>query len=145
MIADLTETQKAESKQKDFCVDEFAKNKLETEDKDRTKQDLEATIGDLAETIKSLTDTINTLKSEIVMAQVNLKRAGEDREKQNAEFQGTVADQRATQKLLGKALEVLEGFYGKKAMMMQLSAETASEQPAGPPPPAGFKPLNKNA
>merc|ERR1719261_2305357 len=77
------------------------------------------------------------------MLQVNLKRGGEDREKQNSEFQGTVADQRATQKLLGKALEVLEGFYGKKAMLMQLSAD--SEQPAGPPPPAGFKPMKKNA
>ena len=31
---------------------------------------------------------------------VQLKRAGEDREKQNKEFQMTVADQRATQKLL---------------------------------------------
>merc|ERR1719388_151809 len=29
--------------------------------------------------------------------------------------------------------------------MMQLSAETESEQPAGPPPPAGFKPMKKNA
>eukprot|EP00747_Dinoflagellata_sp_TGD_P153891 gnl/TRDRNA2_/TRDRNA2_177444_c4_seq2.p1 gnl/TRDRNA2_/TRDRNA2_177444_c4~~gnl/TRDRNA2_/TRDRNA2_177444_c4_seq2.p1 ORF type:complete len:696 (+),score=274.17 gnl/TRDRNA2_/TRDRNA2_177444_c4_seq2:60-2147(+) len=143
MVADLTETQKAESKQKDFCTDEFNENQLQTEDKDRTKQDLEATIADLAEQIKSLTDAINTLKAEIAMLQVNLKRAGEDREKQNKEFQGTVADQRATQKLLGKALEVLEGFYGKKAMMMQLSV--ASEQPAGPPPPAGFKPLKKNA
>merc|ERR1719191_179419 len=132
MIADLTETQKAESKQKDFCTDEFNKNQLETEDKDRTKQDLEATVADLAEQIKSLTDAINTLKAEIAMLQVNLKRAGEDREKQNKEFQGTVADQRATQMLLGKALSVLEGFYGKSAL-----AQMGSKQPAGPPPPAG--------
>ena len=48
-------------------------------------------------TIKTLTDAINTLKSEISEMQVQLKRAGEDREKQNKEFQMTVADQRATQ------------------------------------------------
>merc|ERR1711871_205422 len=54
----------------------------------------------------------------------------------------TVADQRASVKLLTMALEVLEGFYGKKAKLMAL---TQDEQPAGPPPPPGFKKYKKNA
>merc|ERR1719378_601703 len=67
-----------------------------------------------------------------------MKRAGEDREKQNKEFQMTVADQRATQKLLAAALDILKGFYEKKAALLQ-------QEPAGPPPPPGFKEYKKNA
>ena len=71
--------------------------------------------------------------------QVQMKRAGEDREKQNKEFQQTVADQRAAQKLLSAALEILKGFYEKKAAFLQ-------QEPAGPPPPPpGFKEYKKNA
>merc|ERR1711907_531483 len=79
------------------------------------------------------------LKSEISEAQVQMKRAGEDREKQNKEFQQTVADQRATQKLLNAALEILKGFYEKK------EAALLQQEPAGPPPPPGFKEYKKNA
>merc|ERR1719272_1110270 len=71
--------------------------------------------------------------------QVQMKRAGEDREKENKEFQMTVADQRATQKLLTAALNILKGFYAKKA------AAALLQQPAGPPPPAGFDAYKKNA
>ena len=47
--------------------------------------------------------------------QTQLKRAGEDREKENADFQTTVADQRATQALLTKALDVLKAVFDKKS------------------------------
>merc|ERR1712086_647853 len=80
-------------------------------------------------------------KSEISELQVQLKRAGEDREKQNKEFQGTVADQRATQKLLTQAMNVLKSFYAKKAK----AAAFLQKQPAGPPPPPGFEGYKKNA
>merc|ERR1712160_46708 len=46
-------------------------------------------------------------KSEIAEMQVQMKRAGEDREKENKEFQQTVADQRASQKLLQSSLSIL--------------------------------------
>ena len=45
---------------------------------------------------------------------VQFKRAGEDHEKQNKEFQMEVADQRETRKLLTAAISVLQDFYGKK-------------------------------
>eukprot|EP00747_Dinoflagellata_sp_TGD_P157036 gnl/TRDRNA2_/TRDRNA2_177711_c3_seq5.p1 gnl/TRDRNA2_/TRDRNA2_177711_c3~~gnl/TRDRNA2_/TRDRNA2_177711_c3_seq5.p1 ORF type:complete len:202 (+),score=86.05 gnl/TRDRNA2_/TRDRNA2_177711_c3_seq5:670-1275(+) len=67
-----------------------------------------------------------------------MKKAGEDREAQNKEFQLTVADQRATQKLLTKTKEVLEGFYGKKA------AALVQEQGQQPAPP-GFSSYKKNS
>merc|ERR1712039_687385 len=109
--------------------------------KEREKQDLIAKIEDLELTIKTLTEAIDTLKSEIAEMQVQLKRAGEDREKENKEFQMTVADQRATQKLLTAALNILKGFYAKKAAAALLE----SNQPAGPPPPPGFEAYKKNA
>merc|ERR1719253_301243 len=51
-----------------------------------------------------------------------MKRACEDREKENKAFQLTVADQRATQKLLQMALNVLADFYGKAALLQQPAA-----------------------
>merc|ERR1719327_768264 len=100
MVAALLKEKEDEIKHKDFCVDEFNKNSLQTERKEREKADLIAKIEDLTSTIDQLTKAIDTLKSEVAEMQVQLKRAGEDREKQNKEFQMTVADQRATQKLL---------------------------------------------
>merc|ERR1719506_1467172 len=115
MVSQLTKEKQDEIKHKDFCVDEFNTNELQTEKKERSKQDLSAKIEDLESTIKALTDAIDKLKAEIAEMQVQMKRAGEDREKENKEFQMTVADQRATQKLLTAALNILKGFYEKKA------------------------------
>merc|ERR1719498_1303994 len=116
MVAQLLK-EKADEIKHDFCVDEFNTNELQTEKKERSKQDLTAKIEDLANTIKSLSDAIAQLKSEVAEMQVQMKRAGEDREKENKEFQATVADQRATQKLLTAALNILKGFYAKKAAL----------------------------
>merc|ERR1740133_469752 len=113
MVAQLTKEKEDEIKHKDFCVDEFNTNELQTEKKERAKSDLTAKIEDLEMTIDGLTKAIDQLKSEIAEMQVQMKRAGEDREKQNKEFQMTVADQRATQKLLAAALNILKGFYAK--------------------------------
>merc|ERR1719267_253997 len=141
MVAELMKQKEDEIKHKDWCVDEMNTNERTTEMKNRDKDDLTAKIEDLTSTIDSLTKAIETLKAEIAEMQVQLKRAGEDREKENKEFQTTVADQRATQKLLTAALNILKGFYAKKAK----AALVQTEQPAGPPPPPGFEAYKKNA
>merc|ERR1719162_1302441 len=71
-----------------------------------------------------------------------MKRAGEDREKENKEFQMTVADQRATQKLLQAALEILKGFYDKKNTTFDKVGllQKGKQQP----PMTGFKDYSKN-
>merc|ERR1712176_542897 len=135
MVAALLKEKADEIKHKDFCVDEFNKNQLETERKERQKADQIAKIEDLEMQIDGLNKAIDNLKSEIAEMQVQMKRAGEDREKENKEFQTTVADQRATAKLLKAALTILEDFYGKKSLL---------QEPAGPPPPAGFEEYKKN-
>merc|ERR1719359_1469873 len=81
MVAQLTKEKADEIKHKDFCVDEFNTNELQTEKKEREKQDLTAKIEDLDSTIDQLTKAIDTLKNEVAEMQVQMKRAGEDREK----------------------------------------------------------------
>jgi len=141
MIAQLMKEKADEIKHKDFCVDEFNTNQLQTEKKEREKSDLIAKIEDLEMTIKALTEAIEKLKAEIAEMQLQMKRAGEDREKENKEFQTTVADQRETQRLLKAALNVLQDFYGKKAALLQ----GRKQEPVGPPPPPGFEEYKKNA
>ena len=59
---------------------------------------------------------------------------------ENADFQTTIADQRATQKLLTNALNVLKAVYAKKSFVQK----SAKQEPAGPPPPPGFKKYEKS-
>eukprot|EP00928_Gymnodinium_smaydae_P066391 TRINITY_DN4940_c0_g3_i1.p1 TRINITY_DN4940_c0_g3~~TRINITY_DN4940_c0_g3_i1.p1 ORF type:complete len:712 (-),score=246.34 TRINITY_DN4940_c0_g3_i1:80-2149(-) len=142
MVAQLTAEKADEIKHKDFCVDEFNTNQLQTERKEREKQDFIAKIEDLAMTIDELAKAIEALKAEIAEMQVQLKRAGEDREKQNKEFQSTVADQREVQKLLESAVGVLKEVYSKGGAA---SFAQGKQAPAGPPPPAGFETYKKSA
>merc|ERR1719217_833963 len=57
-----------------------------------------------------------------------MKRAGEDRELENKDYQLVVADQRATEKLLEGSLAILKGFYDKMALVQ--SGSVAGKQPA---------------
>ena len=143
MVSALQTEKADEIKHKDFCVEEFNTNQLATEKKTREKDDLETKIADLEQTIKTLTDDLENLKAQIKEMAIQMKRAGEDREKENKDFQMTVADQRATQKLLNAALEILKGFYGKKNETFK-DVALDQQEPAGPPPPAGFKDYSKN-
>merc|ERR1719473_642205 len=99
-------------------------------------------IDDLAEEIDKCGKLIEELKAKIADLQIQLKRAGEDKEKENTIFQTTVADQRATQKLLIGALNVLKGFYDSPALVQKTAGK---KQPAGPPPPPGFKAYSNSA
>merc|ERR1719326_676072 len=141
MIAELLKQKEEEKAQKDFCVEGFNTNEAGTTEKEREKTDLTTLIEDLTMQIDELHKAIETLKAEIGEMQLQLKRAGEDRDKENKEFQTTVAEQRATQILLTKALDVLKGFYGIQAL---LQLKQKHQQPAGPPPPPGFKAYKKS-
>merc|ERR1719265_3023843 len=90
MIAELLKQKEEEIKLKDYCVDGFNENEKQTNQKEREKTDLTTLIEDLTMQIDELKKAIQTLKAEISEMQVQLKRAGEDREKENKEFQGVV-------------------------------------------------------
>merc|ERR1719482_1693783 len=112
MIAALLKEKADEIKHKDFCTEGLNTNERESELKARDISELEAEISDLTTTIDELTKSIATLEAEIAEMQTQLKRAGEDREMENKDFQTTVADQRETKALLKKAYDVLAAVLG---------------------------------
>merc|ERR1719428_2274956 len=135
MVKALKKEKADDIKMKDFCTEELNKNERAQELKARDIDEHGAKIADLTANIDQLTKDIAQLKAEIADMQVQLKRAGEDRELENSDFQKTIADQRATKKLLTSALNVLKAVYAKKSFVQK----SARQEPAGPPPPPGFK------
>merc|ERR1719454_527599 len=135
MVAALLKEKEDEIKHKDFCTENLNQNERAQELKARDIQELEAKIADLTSQIDELAKSIAQLEADIAEMQTQLKRAGEDRELENADFQQTIADQRETQKLLQSALDVLAKVFEKKALLQK----SQKQEPAGPPPPPGFK------
>merc|ERR1719387_936846 len=115
MVADLVKEKEDEIQFKDYCIDAMNTNEHNTNVKNKDKDDTVARIDDLTNTVTTLQNEIDGLKNSIAEMRLQMKRAGEDRELANKEFQGVVADQRATQALLTKALNILRGFYGASA------------------------------
>lgn len=137
MIAELQKQKDDEIKHKDWCTEAFHDNERVTNMRSRDKMDTEAVIDTQKSKIVGLKERIDLLNSEVSEIQVQIKRAGEDRQKENSEFQQTVTDQRQTQQLLQQALNVLKNVYAPGTRLVQ--------EPAGPPPPSGFKEYKKNA
>jgi len=138
MVVDLKKEQEDEVKFKSYCNKEFDNNEKSTFDKTDQKQDLEALIAKLSKLIKKLGNEIADANGQIADSEVAIKKASQVREGENAEFQVTVADQRATQDILNKALARLKEFY-KKAEGGALLQKAAQE------PPVKFNSFKKNA
>merc|ERR550514_1731986 len=135
MVAELKAEQSEEVKFKEYCVSSLNENEQQTYTKTEEKEDLERKMEQLTTLKERLTKEIEEAKATIANTEIEIKKAGETREKENAEYQTTVADQRATQDILKKALAKLEGFYKKKALL----------QKASQTPPVQFTPMKKNA
>jgi len=119
--------------ERDFCVKEFNENDVQTLHKNNEIKDLQALIETSKATIDTLTSEMAQLGKDIEEMEVQMKKASEEREASNHEFQVAVTDQRATQTILKKALAKLESFYGKKTLL-QMGQEPGAAVP--PPPPA---------
>jgi len=135
MVSMLLKEQADEQAHRDWCVNERNQNDRTTETKQRDKSDLDALIEEQTQKIDALQKEIDTLNAEIADAQIQIKRAGEDREAENRDFQTTVTDQRETQRILGKAMAVMQAVYSKAMIQTH----------QGPPPPPGFSTYSKNA
>jgi len=116
---------------KDECVDDFNVNDKQSAERTFHKDEVETEINVLVTDIKDKTEEENTLMQEIADAQIELKKASENREEENKEFQVVISDQRATQAILDKAVERLKQFYDKKAAasLLQRRALTARQTP----------------
>jgi hypothetical protein len=129
MIADLKDQQEEEVKFKANCDTEFNTNEKVTQTKKESKSDLEANIDSMAKLVATLTEEIATAKTSIKDSEVAIKKASETRENENAEFQATIADQRATQAILEKALAKLKSFYDKKTSFISLKSSSTKQEP----------------
>merc|ERR1719371_114119 len=70
MVAQLLKEKEDEIKHKDFCVEEFNSNELQTEKKEREKADLIAKIEDLTLTIKQLTAKLQSTSADIPPSEI---------------------------------------------------------------------------
>merc|ERR1719199_1712674 len=86
-----------EIEHKDFCVDSMNQNERTTETKREEKADAEAKASDHANAMDMLKKSIAEEKAEIARLRVVLKRATENKEKENKDFQETVELKRATE------------------------------------------------
>jgi len=111
LIVELKDQQADEVKEHDYCHEELNKNTLEMDKQYDKQEQLQAQIADLTETIKKLTEEVERMKGENTEMQTQMKRASENREAENADYQQSVTDQRVTQQILQKALERMQQVY----------------------------------
>jgi len=141
MTAALKADQADEVKHRDFCVTEMNENEVQNANKQREITELSNLIETSTNSIAALAKEIEDQKAAIAEIEVQMKKAGQDREQENKNFQTTVVDQRATQAILQKALDRLASFYKKKALIQ------AQQEPgaAAPPPPAPMAEYKKSS
>jgi chromosome segregation ATPase len=119
LVVGLQKEQADEAAHKDWCNAEFNENEAQTTGKSRDKSDLVIKIDGLTQQIDSLTKEVAVLEAEIAELQKQVQAAGEDREKENLDFQATVKDAQETQKLLAQAADVLKAFYNKSLLQKE--------------------------
>merc|ERR1719482_1492397 len=143
MMTELKQQQKDDVKQKDFCVSEFNENEKQTVLAQDTMSDLTTEIETLTATLDTLKKEIKAAEAEIADTKLQMTRASEDREGENAEFQQAVADQRAAQQILTLALNRMKEVYGFTQVRASQS-DPAAPGAEAPPPPEDFKEYKQN-
>jgi predicted nucleic acid-binding Zn-ribbon protein len=111
MVAELKNQNADEIDKRDWCIEELNANERSTTHAYDTKANLEAKMADLEKTIEQLTADIKNAKDTIAETQTQMKRAGETREVENADYQQVVSDQTITQAILTKALNRMKEVY----------------------------------
>jgi len=138
MVAQLSQETKDEIKHRDYCIEELHQNSLATDEDYHEKSNLEARQADLEASIKKLAEEIAAANAEVTETQIQMKKSSEVRAEESKDFGVIIADARATQEILGKAVAKLNEFYARKAAMLQIAAHKA-----GQAPPPTFEPYKK--
>merc|ERR1719473_1446309 len=136
LVAEMKKQTEEDVKLKAYCQKEFAQNEKDVFAKTNEKEDLEASMDQLASTMEKLAKEIADAKEQIAETNLDVKKASQNREKENSEFQTLIAEQRATQDILRKALTRLEDFYKKGKGKAALDQQT---------PPVQFNKQKDNA
>merc|ERR1719158_2088093 len=95
MVAQLKQEKKDDVKHRDFCIAELNQNEKQTDEAYDTKKALQTKTDDLNLKIETLGEEIADLKKQIADTQLEMKKASENREKENWDFQTTINDQKA--------------------------------------------------
>jgi len=140
LLAELKDQQAEEVKFKAYCGKELDENEKATFDKNELKEDLETQIKQLTALQEKLAEDIAAANEQIAATQLEVKKASQTREDENAAFQTVVSDQRATQTILDKALQRLKDFYATR-----LSGRALLQVSAKQTPPVQFNSYKNNA
>jgi len=143
LAGELKKQQSEEVEFKAKCVKNFNGNEKAVFKKKDEKGDLEAKLTELAAQMKTLSEEIAEAKGQIKDTNVEVNKADENRKEENKQYKTVVADQRATQDILKKALAKLASFYKKKAALMQVASEDGAED--GQAPPVQFNKMKSNS
>jgi len=123
-----------EVEQRDFCVSAFNANKGKVAEISSLKEKHSTKSEMLAGKLQTVAGEISETKGKIEAAQKELTKADEEHKEELSDFNVTLVDQKATQKLLTKALDSLKGFYQEAPALVQSSDV-----------PEGFKDYKKSA
>eukprot|EP00392_Amoebophrya_sp_AT5.2_P005350 g5359.t1 len=133
LVADIKAQMAADVKTRDSCGVDIKGNEKATTEAKRAAQLAEEKIAALTEEIAKCDEDVVKEKESIAATKKDMKKAEQDREAENAEFQKTVVEQREMQKVLARALKVLTDHY-EKASLAQLGAAEQGKQKQTPMP-----------
>jgi len=148
LVQQLTNQKAAEVTQRDYCSTQLNENLRNVEQTQRDVADVATQIQTLEARIAELTSAMDVLDNEEAELKLQVKRAGENRQRANKDFQVTVTDQRETQSLLSKAIVILKAIYAKTAPAPGSAPsflQKGVQEPAGPAAPPGFNPYARSA
>mmetsp|Transcript_56849 Transcript_56849/g.184164 ORF Transcript_56849/g.184164 Transcript_56849/m.184164 type:complete len:681 (-) Transcript_56849:103-2145(-) len=131
MVTELNKQQQDEIEHRDWCIDSLNKNNRTQEEKYDKKDSLQTKIADLEKTIDYLTKEIDLTTKAVAEMQEQMKRASENRESENADYQQTISDQRVTQMILDKALARMKQVYALLQQQEEPQAGAAHIETSG--------------
>lgn len=138
MVAMLKKQQEDEVKKRDWCTSELHENEVATTKTEDLKADLSSKIEDIGGDAQKFGEEEDQASHQIAQMQVELQRASENRQKENHDFQSTIADQFATQAVLKQAIERLAKYY-ESAEFVQTRNATSQNAQAPPVPEMEYK------
>eukprot|EP00933_Yihiella_yeosuensis_P062968 TRINITY_DN659_c0_g1_i2.p1 TRINITY_DN659_c0_g1~~TRINITY_DN659_c0_g1_i2.p1 ORF type:complete len:704 (-),score=239.29 TRINITY_DN659_c0_g1_i2:108-2219(-) len=134
MMEELETKKKDEADTKETCDKNYAQNADDTDKNTLEKNENTAEATKLKAKIAELTSEVQTLTEEIAQNNQDLKEAGEARENEHTASLAAVKDQQATQELLTKAKETLEGIGYSASFVQEKTTKTVRKISAGQAP-----------
>eukprot|EP00931_Biecheleriopsis_adriatica_P061791 TRINITY_DN37172_c0_g1_i2.p1 TRINITY_DN37172_c0_g1~~TRINITY_DN37172_c0_g1_i2.p1 ORF type:complete len:617 (-),score=202.77 TRINITY_DN37172_c0_g1_i2:112-1962(-) len=123
----LKKEQEDEVKKRDFCIGAFNDNKVKAAEVAAAKDGLSKEVDIIKLKANTAATEVSALKAKIETAEKEMQTAKEDYSKEQQDFDSTIADQKAAQRLLKKASEVMKQTY---LSFLQVQRQNASEPDA---------------